>query len=275
MFNNIFENLEIPTQWKQSHIVNLYKGKGDPELMTNQRGITLSNSFCKLYEKIIDNRIKPQLEYTELQAGGRASYSTLDQLFILQSLINQAIKDKKKLYIVLIDIQKAYDKTWGEIIWHNLWKSGIKGKIWRTIKKLNESTTTEIITKFGLTDPIHLVNNLKQGSILGVNEFSNMMDYLGKLLLEKNLGAQYNDLRIPALLFMDDIAILENNKDRLIDSLDIVETFRKKFKLELSDTKCQILITYPDLNSSCPELVLNIHTTIIGMTLKIRQISFL
>ena len=79
-----------------------------------------------------------------------------------------------------------------------------------------------------------------------MNEFSNMMDYLGKLLLEKNLGAQYNDLRIPALLFMDDIAILENNKDRLIDSLDIVETFRNKFKLELSDTKCQILIINKD-----------------------------
>ena len=31
-------------------------------------------------------------------------------------------------------------------------------------------------------------------------------------------------------------------------------------------------VTYPDLNSSCPQLVLNIHTTIIGMTLKIRQI---
>ena len=45
---------------------------------------------------------------------------------------------------------------------------------------------------------------------------------------------------------MDDIAILENNKDRLIDSLDIVETFRKKFKLELSDTKCLILIINKD-----------------------------
>ena len=55
MFNNIFENLEIPTQWKQPHMVNLYKSKGDPELMTNQRGIPLSNSFCKLYEKIIGN----------------------------------------------------------------------------------------------------------------------------------------------------------------------------------------------------------------------------
>ena len=79
-----------------------------------------------------------------------------------------------------------------------------------------------------------------------MNEFSNMMDYLGKLLLERNLGAQYNDLRIPALLFMDDIAVLENNKDRLINSLDIMETFRKKIKLEFSDTKWQILIINKD-----------------------------
>ena len=45
---------------------------------------------------------------------------------------------------------------------------------------------------------------------------------------------------------MDDIAILENNKDRLINSLDIMETFRKKIKLEFSDTKWQILIINKD-----------------------------
>ena len=79
---------------------HLYKGKGDPKEM----------SLAKiLYEKILDNRVKTSIEFTDLQAGGRPNCSTTDELFILTSLINQAKYDKKKLYIVLFDKKTAYD----------------------------------------------------------------------------------------------------------------------------------------------------------------------
>ena len=115
---------------------------------------------------------------------------------------------------MLIDIQKAYDKTWGDAVWHPLWKSGIRLKIWKNAKQMNRINFTKIITKFGPTEKFEIKNNLKQGSVLSFNEFTCMMDKLSRCLLEEELGAQYGDLLIPALLYMDDIAILENRKDR-------------------------------------------------------------
>ena len=63
------------------------------------------------------------------------------------------------------------------------------------------------------------------------------------MLLNRNLGAAYADLIIPSLLFMDDIAILENNEKRFEEALHIAEIFRKRFKFQFSESKTRILIT--------------------------------
>ena len=87
-------------------------GKGDTESMANKRGITLASNIGKLFERILNNRLIATLKFTEGQAGGRKERSTVDQLYLLKSIIEQANRSKKKLYITFIDIEKAYDKTW-------------------------------------------------------------------------------------------------------------------------------------------------------------------
>ena len=193
----------------------MYKGKCDSELLTNYRGITLSSNLRKIFERILNNRIKSVLQYTEMQAGGRENFGSCDQIFILNTLINQAVFDKKKLYIAFLDISKAYEKTWGNAAFYSLWKNGVKGKIWRLMKLLNQENSARIKTKFGLTDPVYLHGNLGQGSVLSVCQFSNMIDQLAKNLESRNLGAQYGKLIIPALLLMDDIAVLKILKQDL------------------------------------------------------------
>ena len=52
LFQEIFMSEKIPEQWKQTTIINLYIGKGDSELLTNYRGITLSSNLRKMFEHI-------------------------------------------------------------------------------------------------------------------------------------------------------------------------------------------------------------------------------
>ena len=33
------------------------------------------------------------------------------------------------------DIQKAYDSVWHDGLWYKLWYMGVKGRMWRVIKK--------------------------------------------------------------------------------------------------------------------------------------------
>ena len=42
----------------------------------------------KVFERLINNRIKHQIETTEAQAGGQAGKSTADHISILNNIIN-------------------------------------------------------------------------------------------------------------------------------------------------------------------------------------------
>ena len=113
-FNKIFENETMPISWNKSNTINIDKGKPDKELLDNKRGISLTNNICKIFEKVMNNRIKSVLSFTEAQTGGREGRSSFDQLFILKSVIQQRKLQKKHTYVALIDIEKAFDYTWRE-----------------------------------------------------------------------------------------------------------------------------------------------------------------
>ena len=57
-FNKIFENETIPISWNKSNTTDSDKRKPDKEPLDNKRGISLTNNICKLFEKLINNRIK-------------------------------------------------------------------------------------------------------------------------------------------------------------------------------------------------------------------------
>ena len=76
------------------------------------RGITVSSNIGKVYERIIDNRTRPQIKISEAQAGGREGRSTTDHLTILKGSIATQKKRKQPLYMVYLDVTKAYDKAW-------------------------------------------------------------------------------------------------------------------------------------------------------------------
>ena len=72
---------------EQINITNIDKGKPDKELLCNKTGILLTNNICKIFEKVIINRIESVLSFTEAQQGAREGRSSVDQLFILKSVI--------------------------------------------------------------------------------------------------------------------------------------------------------------------------------------------
>ena len=60
----------------------------------------------KVFERMVNNRIKDKIRMPEYQAGGQAGRSTVDHI---NSIIHH--NKKKNLYIVFLDVTKAYDKA--------------------------------------------------------------------------------------------------------------------------------------------------------------------
>ena len=126
-FNNIYNKKCFPKQWTKRIILPIHK-KGDLKEPSNYRGITLVSCFGKLFTVIINERLKKWAVQNEIisdaQFGFKADYSTVDAIFILQSLINKTINKKKNLYACFIDLKRAFDSVYRNGLWYKMIKSG-------------------------------------------------------------------------------------------------------------------------------------------------------
>ncbi len=128
IINKIHKTTKIPKEWKIGYVKRVYKGKGTKGKCFNERGITLASNFGKLYERIINDRIKREINITSAQAGRMEGNATVDHLITLKQAIQAIRKKGKTAYIVFLNVQKAYDKAWLDAILYVLHKNGVKGK---------------------------------------------------------------------------------------------------------------------------------------------------
>jgi hypothetical protein len=152
------------------------------------------------------------------------------------------MREKAELYLCFLDVEKAYDKAWSASILHTMWNQGIRGKIWRIIRNLMSDLTASVQTKFGLTRIIQMNNTLKQGGVLSSTEFSKMMDELATELASAELGIMYGSMDISCLLLMDDIVIMAHTQDELKRMLEIVESFRKRYRVKFGQKKSKVIV---------------------------------
>ena len=94
----------------------LYKNKGVPTLPENYRPITILSCMGKLFTAILKTRLNTFLEVNsilnETTCGFRASYSTSDNIFVMNALIEYLRVRKLKLFCAFIDFTKAFDNVW-------------------------------------------------------------------------------------------------------------------------------------------------------------------
>ena len=242
--NKVYTEEIIPQEWQHGEIKRIYKGKGTKGKCSNERGITLASNMGKLFERLMNNKIKKETLITPAQAGGQEGMATVDHLMILNSLINQSKKTKKKeLYIAFLDVTKAYDKAWLDAIMYSMHKSGLKGKNWRIAREINSNLTATIKTKFGPTRMIKIKDSIRQGGVLSVIEYANLIDEIAKELQEMEVGNQnlWNTPTPGCLLWMDDVALIHNDKEELNKMLSITNDIANRYHIKFGKDKSQIL----------------------------------
>ena len=139
LFNAIFKSGCFPKSWTDGIIMPLHK-KGDKNKADNYRGITLLSTLGKLFTRVLNNRLTFWSEtYSILcdsQAGFRQGYSTVDNIFVLHSVINILISQGKKLYCAFVDFRKAFDYVSRDNLWYKMITAGIAGKMFNIISSM-------------------------------------------------------------------------------------------------------------------------------------------
>lgn len=142
LFNYMYDRAFYPDSWTRGIIVPVPK-KGNLNDVNNYRGITLTSIFSKKFSLLLDNRLRKWAEENELlndvQFGFRRGRSTVDCVFILQSLINKVLNDKQKLYCAFVDFRKAFDQVYRDGIWHKLILCCTSSKMINMLRTIYES----------------------------------------------------------------------------------------------------------------------------------------
>ncbi|XP_062595378.1 uncharacterized protein LOC134256716 [Saccostrea cucullata] len=113
LFNQVFNSGQFPESWNKKVIIPLFK-KEDGEDPNNYRGISLLDSSSKIFTSVLNKRLNLWSEtqglIPEEQAGFRQGYSTIDNIFTLQSIVQKYLTKKRgKVYCAFIDFSKAFD----------------------------------------------------------------------------------------------------------------------------------------------------------------------
>ena len=102
----------FPERLKYAQIWPIYK-KGDKQLITNYRPISLLTSFSKIFEKLIFTRLHRHL-YTngilaKEQYGFRSNSSTENAAYHIIHEITKSMNEKRSLGGLFCDLEKAFD----------------------------------------------------------------------------------------------------------------------------------------------------------------------
>ena len=242
MMNRLFMHEEIPSALMNLDIKSIYKGKGLTADLKNHRGVFIGNVILKLYETMMDARSSPVIEedgFTENQAGGRRKRGIADHLFIIKAIIDHSTYFQILLILELLDLVKAFDKMRLKLVMNDLWKAGIRGRIWRNIYEVNKESRIFIKTPLGTTEGYNIGETVKQGSVLASKMASLHTDGVNRMFENTGMGVQYGTVTINNLIFQDDIIKIENSEEKTNQSNRIYSWFAQINGMKFHETKSE------------------------------------
>ncbi|KAK3517427.1 hypothetical protein QTP70_010672 [Hemibagrus guttatus] len=218
LFNRVLESERMPEEWRRSVLVPIFKNKGDVQSCSNYRGIKLMSHTMKLWEKVVEARLRKVVEICEQQYGFMPRKSTTDAIFALRILMEKYRDGQRELHCVFVDLEKAYDRVPREELWYSMRKSGVAEKYVRVVQDMYERSRTVVRCAVGQTEEFKVEVGLHQGSALSPFLFAIVMDQSSEEVRQESPWT---------MMFADDIVICSESREQVEENLE-----RWRFALE-------------------------------------------
>ncbi|KAK3524375.1 hypothetical protein QTP70_028018, partial [Hemibagrus guttatus] len=218
LFNRVLESERMPEEWRRSVLVPIFKNKGDVQSCRNYRGIKLMSHTMKLWERVVEARLRKVVEICEQQYGFMPRKSTTDAIFALRILMEKYRDGQRELHCVFVDLEKAYDRVPREELWYCMRKSGVAEKYVRVVQDMYERSRTVVRCAVGQTEEFKVEVGLHQGSALSPFLFAVVMDQLSEEVRQESPWT---------MMFADDIVIRSESREQVEENLE-----RWRFALE-------------------------------------------
>jgi hypothetical protein len=245
LFNYVFDNEIWPARWGTGVICPLHKhdSRLDP---SNYRPITLMSVLGKLFGSIINERLSHFSEDTDSvsdeQGGFRPNRGTPDQVFIFREILASRQERGLATYASYLDVRKAYDTVWREQAYVRVHDSGVRGKLWRQLMAMHANISRTVRHPLGMTDSYDVHRGVAQGAVESPWLYANFIDGLAQALKAAGHGIMIAGIRVPCLMYADDVVMLADSQTELALMHDVVSKFARENRFQFNGAKSGVTI---------------------------------
>ena len=195
---------------------------------------------------------------SDSNVGGRKRKNIRNHIFIVNGVINEALRNKNNLDVEILDYRQCFDGMWLDETINDLFEAGLVNDNLNLIYKLNEKNKVAVVTPHGLTERVEVSKIVMQGENLAPLECSVQVDTYGKECLEEDKYLfRYRDIiPVPPLSMVDDLLCISKCgiDSVLLNAFMNLKTNTKK--VQFGEDKCFRMHVGPD-KTIFPELLTN------------------
>ena len=267
LYTLMWEHGSVIQNFKDASLVHIYKRKGDRLCCDNHRGISLLSIAGKILARIILNRLIKHIEciglIPESQCGFRSGRGTMDMIFSLRQLQEKCKLQDQELYLLFIDLTKAFDTVSREGLWLLLEKIGCPKNFVAIIRSFHEGMQASVREGVDKSTPFDVTSGTKQGCVLAPTLFSIFFSLMLRVAFkdsddginlvfrtDKNVFSGNNrfsavskisKFTLRDFLFADDCALAASSEEELQRLCDCFSDAARRFGLTISIKKTETL----------------------------------
>ena len=160
----------IPTAWKLTTLRMLLKPDKLPSLTTSYRPIILMSSIMKLFERVIEQRLRcypEDIGFTnKYQSASGKAKSTNDHLFRLSQSVMESFNRREHVVVAFLDVEKAFDNVWHNGLRYKIFMLDLPTKMTRWLSDFLVGRVIQVNVNGFLSDKISPIAGVPQDSVL-------------------------------------------------------------------------------------------------------------
>ena len=255
ILNFILQCGYYPNKWRSTIVSTLFKNKGVTWLVKYFRPVSLVRLLCKMFDFIFLERFRRWFKPHDGQSAYLSKRSCGDHVFLIRALVNYCMNSNKKLFIICIDFEGAFDKISRHKLFRKLKLFGA-GTVFLSCLMVIYSVTPCTIIQSDNDFTYLLMAGIKQGLPLSPWLF---LFYINDIfdLFESIYGRTSLLDTIHLLIHADDTTILASSREDAESKLKTLLSYCKNNYISLQLTKCEFIVINGNDNDKTDFLIPN------------------
>lgn len=229
----------FPEQWRHALVIPIKKPNKPSNQSGSYRPISLLSAISKILERVILKRLQSHLQDNNIlpafQHGFRAGLSTTTQLFNVTGKVKTGLQQRLSTGMVLLDIEKAFDRVWHNGLLFKLINIGTPKYITKNISSFLRNRTFSVKVNGCCSPSVSARFGVPQGAVLSPTLY-NIFTYDAPTVDDAEVRQ-----------FADDTAFLKSSRfvKTIVRSLEKLyckyQRYYKLWKIRVNDTKTQAI----------------------------------